>query len=268
LLSPQDRSFCLLDRLISPNPPSLYWVRDILNLSWKFALPFEVDLLLGDRILFKVFEECLVQEIMDNGPYNIKGSLLVVKPWPPELTSKEVDLSSCAFWVQVHGLPLQNMMVVNAIKIGKLIGLKVLDVEDGDKSGIISHHHLRICILLDVSLPLVPGFHLPRSARSVIWIKFLYERLADYCTLCGCIGRQKSFCPAPPPLGLPDRYGTSLRGYVYLGTRRLFSSRHASGSSSPITTSSPLCTEELGSILYLQGVSCSSPTTFTVYGHL
>lgn len=205
---------------------------------------------------------------MDNGPYNIKGSLLVVKPWPSELTSEEVDLSSCAFWVQVHGLPLQNMMVVNAIKIGKRIGLKVLDVEDGDKSGIISHHHLRIRILLDVSLPLVPSFHLPRSGRSAIWIKFLYERLADYCTLCGCIGHQKSFCPAPPPLGLPDRYGTSLRGYVYPGTRRMFSSRHASGSSSPITTSSPLYSEELDSILYLQGVSCSSPTTFTVHGHL
>jgi hypothetical protein len=33
----------------------------------------------------------------------------------------------------VHGLPLENMMVVNAIKIGKLIGLEVLDVEDGEK---------------------------------------------------------------------------------------------------------------------------------------
>jgi hypothetical protein len=80
LVFPQGNSFRLLGCLISPNPPPLYWARDILNLSWKFALPFEVDLLREDKFIFTVFKEHLVQEIMDKGPYNIKGSLLEVKP--------------------------------------------------------------------------------------------------------------------------------------------------------------------------------------------
>jgi hypothetical protein len=54
---------------------------------------------------------------MDNGPWNIKDALLVVKQWPRELTNAEFILSTCAFWVQVHGLPLQNMTTINAIKI-------------------------------------------------------------------------------------------------------------------------------------------------------
>jgi hypothetical protein len=103
-----------------------------------------------------------------------------VKPWPPNLTLEEVDLNTCAFWVQVHGVPLENMMVFNAIKIGKLIGLEVLDVEDGDKSGIINPHHLHFRMMLDVNLPLVPGFNLLRNGRSPLWIRLLYERLADY----------------------------------------------------------------------------------------
>ncbi|XP_062171088.1 uncharacterized protein LOC133876865 [Alnus glutinosa] len=177
---------------------------------------------------------------MDNGSYNIKESLLVVKPWPPELAFEEVDLSSCAFWVQVHGLPLQNMMVVNAIKIGKLIGLKVLTIEDGDKPGIINHHHLRFRLLIDVSLPLAPGFHLPRNGRSPLWIKLLYKRLANYCALCGCIGHCKMFCPAPPPLGTPDRYSTSLQGYVYPSSRKLVSARPASGCVSSASATSPI----------------------------
>jgi hypothetical protein len=98
---------------------------------------------------------------MDNGPWNIKDDLLVVKPWPPELTNAEFILFTCAFWVKVHGLPLQNMTDVNAIKIGKFIGDAVLDVDNGDCPGIICHHHLGMCVVFDVSKPLVPGFHLP-----------------------------------------------------------------------------------------------------------
>jgi len=39
-----------------------------------------VDLLPEDKFIFTIFKEHLVQEIMDKGPYHIKGSLLVVKP--------------------------------------------------------------------------------------------------------------------------------------------------------------------------------------------
>jgi hypothetical protein len=69
-----------------------------------------------------VFDESFVTKIMENGPWNIKGALLVVKRWPQELTYEEFDLTSCAFLVQVHGLPLRNMTAVNAIRIGKFIG--------------------------------------------------------------------------------------------------------------------------------------------------
>jgi hypothetical protein len=261
---PYDNSFRLLGRLVSPNPPSLVWVRDILNVSWRFALPFEVDLLPGDRFLFKVFEHRLIKEIMDNGPYNIKGALLVVKPWPPELAFEEVDLSSCAFWVQVHGLPLENMLAVNAIKIGKLFDLEVLTVEDGDRSGIINHHHLRFRLVIDVSLPLVLGFYLPRSGLSPLWIKLLYERLGDYCMLCGCIGHRKTYCTAPPHLVDPERYTTSLRGYVYPKSRKLVSACPVSGSSGRSIPPLPSCSGAPASVLYLQGAASASAASPTI----
>jgi hypothetical protein len=39
---PNQESFCFLGRILSPNPPAVYWVREILNQAWKFALPFDV----------------------------------------------------------------------------------------------------------------------------------------------------------------------------------------------------------------------------------
>jgi hypothetical protein len=94
----------------------------------------------------------------------------------------------------------------------------VLDVENGDQPGIICNNHLRIRVSLDTTRPLIPRFNLPCQGRSSIWIGFLYEMLANYCTLCGLIGHRKSFCPAPPP-GPQDRYGLSLRGYVFSSSR-------------------------------------------------
>jgi hypothetical protein len=190
---PQEAGFRLLGHLISPNPPSLVTVRDFLLQAWKFAAPFTVDLIPGDRFLFTVSSDVLVAKIIENGPWNVKGALLVIKPWPPELSIDEVDLSSCAFWVQVHGLPLQNLTAVNAIKIGKFLGIEVLNVENGDLEGIIAHHHLRIRVLINVLQPLIPGFSLPRLDLPSIWIRFQYERLADYCVYCGLIGHRKFF---------------------------------------------------------------------------
>jgi len=97
----------------------------------------------------------------------------------------------------------------------------------------------------DVTLPLVPGFNLPSNGRSPLWIRLLYEQLVDYCTLCGCIGHRKSYCLAPPTLG------------VYPNSRKLVS-RPASAASSHITSQPSTSSAAMGSILPLQGVSLAS----------
>lgn len=160
---PQIAGFRLLGLIISLNPPSLATVCDFLHQAWKFASPFSVDILPGDRFPFTVSAKDLVAKIMENGPWNVKGALMVVKPWPPELTIDEVDLSSYAFWVQVHGLSFQNLTVVNVIKIGKFIGIEVLNVENGDLEEIIANHHLRIRIMMCYSLS-------TRGSFFLIWI--------------------------------------------------------------------------------------------------
>jgi hypothetical protein len=73
---PQHGSFRLIGRILSPNPPSISGVRDILKRSWKFALPFYVEILPANRLLFTVTDEHFVQKIMANGPWNIKGLCL------------------------------------------------------------------------------------------------------------------------------------------------------------------------------------------------
>jgi hypothetical protein len=113
-------------------------------------------------------------------------------------------------------------------------------------------------VVLDVSKPLVPGFHLPHPRLPSLGIKFLYERLADYCTLCGLMGHCKSFCPAPTQPGPHDMYGVSLCSYVYPGTRSPPSSRLVR---IPGDHRSLLCTEDLGSGFFLLAPLVGPTTT-------
>ena len=92
---------------------------------------------------------------MNQGPWNIRGSLLLL-PWSPNLTLKEIELHICPFWVQLHSLPMQNMTTRNAIRIGKAIS-SVLEVENCNK-GIICRQYLQVRVELNTSLPLIPGF--------------------------------------------------------------------------------------------------------------
>lgn len=82
------------------------------------------------------------EQILHQWPWNVRGSLLILKPWSPELAFEEVELTVCPFWIQVHGMPIQNMTAINAIKIGKTLG-PLFEVENGENPGIICRHHLR-----------------------------------------------------------------------------------------------------------------------------
>lgn len=184
----------------------------------EIFLPFEVDVLPDNRLLFTVSKAVHVTKIMNLCPWSIKGSLLVLKPWLPQLTIDEVDLSCCDFWVQIHGLHHQYMDSVNAARIGKSIG-NLPDVENCLSPGILCNNFLCIRVSIDITQPLVSGFHLPRQGCSSLWVDFLYERLSIYCTSCGLIGHRKTICPDPPSPGLQFMYGLSLRGPDLHGIR-------------------------------------------------
>jgi hypothetical protein len=148
----------------------------------------------------------------------------------------------------------QNLNLVNAIRIGNFIGTLPVG-ENGKSPGIICNNHLCIRVSIDISQPLVPGFLLPRQGCSSIWVKFLYERLSDYCTLCGLIGHCKTLCTASPTPGSQVRYGFSLRGYRHPGIRSSLPTRHDHQAVID-SRSSLLSTENHATVLFLSG--CSS----------
>lgn len=60
--------------------------------------------------------------IWDASPWAVKGYILNLIKWPPNLALEEVDFHMCNLWVQVHNLSQNKMNKLNAVKIGQYIG--------------------------------------------------------------------------------------------------------------------------------------------------
>lgn len=104
-------------------------VRATLLKAWSFANPFSIEELEPNKFLFSFTQKHQLDGVVNQAPWNVRGSLLSLKPWKPLPTIEETDLNLCPFRVQIHGLPLQNMTTKNAVSIGKGLG-NVLEVEN------------------------------------------------------------------------------------------------------------------------------------------
>lgn len=112
---PNQENFALIGKLLTLKPLHTQLVLATLASAWNFAFPLTVETLAPNKFLFAVPLQSHVDRILQQGPWNIRGSLLFLQPCSPDLALEEFDLHLCPFWIQVHGLPMQNMTLWNAI---------------------------------------------------------------------------------------------------------------------------------------------------------
>lgn len=102
--------------------------------------------------------------------------------------------------------------------IGKCIEI-VKEMDDFNSIGLSCRPFLYLRVQIDTSLPLAPGYYLPRDHKPPLRISYCYEHLGDYCTLYGLIGHKKTNCPASPQL-LSDKYKFPLQTFSLYGLRQ------------------------------------------------
>jgi hypothetical protein len=184
-----------------------------LTKAWFFAIPFSFAVLGPNTFLFKFSDEEHISKILSQ-VWNVNGFLLSLQQWSPSATLGELSLKEAPFWIQVHGLPLQNMSVKNAISIGKGLG-SLLKIDDVSGAEATFRSYLRLLVIIDVCKPLKPGFNFSRPDGSKSWVSLKYERLDIYCSDCGRIGHKQSSCLAPKVERFPTKYLISLKVTIF-----------------------------------------------------
>jgi hypothetical protein len=73
----------------------------------------------------------------------------------------------------------------------------------------------RLRVEINTDLPLVWGFLIPRPDKDPLWVSFKYERLEDYCSLCGLIGHRNFNCPTANSVIPMENFGMSLKAMAF-----------------------------------------------------
>lgn len=199
----------LIGKILSAKVINFTAINVILSSSWNLGNNVRISMLEQNMISchFSYAEDR--DRILAKGPWAVKGAVLNLQKWPPHLPLEEIDFSTCIFWVQVHGLPLNKMNELNARKIGRFIGHFI----QADVTKPTTHlwKFIRIRIAIDTTAPLKPGCMFHRDDGHQSWASFKYERLPDLCTNCGKLDHIMKACPIPRENQKDPTYGPWMK---------------------------------------------------------
>nr|POE84848.1 hypothetical protein CFP56_76542 [Quercus suber] len=128
----EECSLSLFGRLLLDRHQNLRALKNTLKAACKTGSDLKI-VEVGNNILqFKFGSRCQLEWVEKGGPWNFDNNLLLLCRWRKGLTSKNISFSHSPFWVQIRGLPFENMTE----DIGRDIGSKIGRVLEVDKRAI------------------------------------------------------------------------------------------------------------------------------------
>lgn len=167
-------------------PPSFERTESTLRQQWKLSGGLKVFPLEKDIILFEFEANRDKEKIINNGPWNVDGILLVLKECTQETSMSDIDFSVACFWVKALGLPYFCYTEEVAEKIGKKLSDEPLIAFKYESS----ERCFWVKAEINLKKPLPPGLNIGRGRRRK-FIQFKYKNLAEFCEHCGMISHRK-----------------------------------------------------------------------------
>ncbi|KAF7821100.1 kinesin KP1-like isoform X1 [Senna tora] len=188
-------------------------VKSLVTKAWGEPPGLTVMELGVNSFIFSFESEVMARKVLNGGPWSIMGSILNTRKWIPEVAFHEINFNLVPFWVQAHGLPLEQITQKNAERIGGQIGQVIL-AENPRSDDKLVRSFIRVRAFVDVSKPLITGFWAPRKNALEVWVFLKYEKLIDMCYNCGVVGHEQKACKLEQAMAVWDpsqpRYGPEL----------------------------------------------------------
>jgi len=128
-----------------------------------------------------------LDHVLSDGPWFIGQHFLAIKPWQPEFSASDANLSQVAVWVRLPGLPIEYYDTVVLKKIGSSIG-PVLRI-DSHTAANAKGRYARLCVQVNLEKPLKTTVLIGKYKQQV-----MYEGIHSLCFTCGRLGHKKEVC--------------------------------------------------------------------------
>ncbi|KAK4435264.1 hypothetical protein Salat_0689700 [Sesamum alatum] len=141
-------------------------------------------------LLFNHIED--LRRVLDMRPWIFDRNLIVLRQLSPKEDPLSLNLDWCPFFVHVHDLPYRLRSIEIIRYIGGSLG-SWLD-ENHIERDVFWFETVRIRVNINISFPLKRALQLRLENGELVVIRFSYERLPNFCYLCGKVGHISRFC--------------------------------------------------------------------------
>lgn len=183
---------CLVGRFLSEKSINVRAMKTKLADLWKPAMGITIRMLKEGIFLFQFYHKDDMQWMVNNGPWSFDNTMLVTSVIPVGEDPLKVDLNEIDFWIQIYDLPSGFMTESVGKQLGNFFGSFVL--YDPSNNASIWREYMRIRIKLDVRFPLKRKKKISRRNKSEFIVNCKYEKLGDFCFVCGLLTHTERFC--------------------------------------------------------------------------
>ncbi|CAL5438970.1 unnamed protein product [Camellia sinensis] len=128
----------------------------VINSAWKTRASLRISPWNENVYLFQFDELEDRRRVLEDAPWSVMGSLLVLQPLQSGMVTSELEFRWCPFWVQVHGLPIEKLTKGHGETIGRRLG-RLVRVEAHSEGLLLQRNFLRIRVEIDITKSLLLG---------------------------------------------------------------------------------------------------------------
>lgn len=147
---------------------------------------------MGDHTILFVFDNNEeVEKILASEPWSFDRHHVVLQMLEIVVIVRDLAFNKVLIWVQVHFIPISFLNRGVAEELCEVIGEVDQDSRNVEVEG---GSFIRVCVRVDISIPLCRGRVLSIEDGKEGWVSFKYKRLPNICYWCGCLDHTNRDC--------------------------------------------------------------------------